>query len=124
MVTLTTETFESESTERVTDEFRPLEGPRPDLTTEIFESESTELVTEEFRRRAGRQPAVTFDEKQEFADSVGSLRISGLESFVQMEFSRIPAFGIWQDRPETDEELLEALGGQWTPLRDEDALSA
>lgn len=93
-------------------------------TTEIFKPRTdSECVTEEFRERERRWPAITFDQAREFAHSVRTLVISALPCFVQTDFSAIPAFGMWEDRPESDEELLEALGGQWARLGDEDALS-
>lgn len=88
-------------------------------TGEIY----TECLTKEFRRRTRRRPVIAFGRKREFADSVRELEIRTSPSFIQTDFSAIPAFGMWADRPETDEELLEALGGQWAPLEDGDALS-
>ena len=48
-----------------------------------------------------------FDEASETA------RFDGPELFFQASFANIPAFGIWSDRTESDEELLESLGSQW-----------
>jgi len=31
----------------------------------------------------------------------------------RQSFANIPAFGIWADRKETDEDLLQRLGSQW-----------
>jgi hypothetical protein len=33
--------------------------------------------------------------------------------FFRSRFADLPAFGIWKDRTETDEELLEELGSGW-----------
>jgi hypothetical protein len=30
-----------------------------------------------------------------------------------VDFTKIPAFGMWADRPESDEELLKELGTGW-----------
>ena len=35
----------------------------------------------------------------------------GTQDFV--DFSKLPAFGMWKDLTETDEELLNRLGGGW-----------
>ena len=36
------------------------------------------------------------------------------------DFSQLAAFGMWADRPETDEELLEILGSGWgEPINDD-----
>lgn len=48
-----------------------------------------------------------FDEASETA------RFDGPELFYQASFANIPAFGIWADRAESDDELLERLGSQW-----------
>lgn len=88
-------------------------------TAEIY----SECLTKEFRRRTRRRPVIAFDGRREFADSVRDLDIRASPSFVQTGLSAIPAFGMWADRPETDDELLEALGGQWALLDDGDALS-
>jgi hypothetical protein len=31
------------------------------------------------------------------------------------DFSKLPAFGMWKDRPETDEEILEEMRSGWGP---------
>ena len=33
--------------------------------------------------------------------------------FVKTKFADLPSSGIWADRSETDDELLELLGGDW-----------
>jgi len=33
--------------------------------------------------------------------------------FARTAFADLPDFGIWADRPETDEELLEEMGRGW-----------
>jgi hypothetical protein len=37
-----------------------------------------------------------------------------------VDFTKIPAFGIWTDRPESDEELLKELGAGWGSRADTD----
>lgn len=40
--------------------------------------------------------------------------------FVRPRFQDLPSFGMWADRTETDEELLERLRGDWRELGDRD----
>ncbi|OGO30511.1 MAG: hypothetical protein A2Z29_11005 [Chloroflexi bacterium RBG_16_56_11] len=35
------------------------------------------------------------------------------EQSLKSKFSQLPAFGLWKDRKESDEELLEELGSGW-----------
>ena len=37
-----------------------------------------------------------------------------------VDFTKVPAFGIWSDRPESDEELLKELGTGWGRRGDAD----
>lgn len=32
----------------------------------------------------------------------------------QVDFTKLPAFGMWADDPRTDEEILDDLGGNWS----------
>ncbi|MFC2001396.1 hypothetical protein ACFLUZ_02700 [Chloroflexota bacterium] len=61
-----------------------------------------------FARRTLQQPNKRIEVMQE---SIATLKPE--ESSFGSRFADLPAFGIWKDRTESDDELLEELGSGW-----------
>lgn len=76
---------------------------KPYTASEMIEVDQRELLGQPFMER------LSFDGGREIPFNVRSYFMARY----QQSFADIPAFGIWADRKESDDELLERLGSQW-----------
>lgn len=76
--------------------------PKPTYTASEFEVDRGEFLNEPFLE------GIWFDGGRELPFSSRIYFLAYRQSF-----ANIPAFGIWADREESDDELLDRLGSQW-----------
>lgn len=73
---------------------------------------TTVLIASTDIKWKGKQPKV--DDARIFTPRyVVTEEVTTSVEFLKSKFTDLPAFGIWQDRTESDEELLEELGSGW-----------